>query len=239
MAFFRIIYILIIILFFSIIDSIRVIIALRLHGPVIFHNYAVNWARKLVKYIKIDLRVEGEENLVPGENYIYISNHTSLMDIPVVLYGIKDNIRIIYKKELEKLPVFGRGLKVSPFIAVSRGDGKKAIESLNAATKAMQENMSILIFPEGTRSPDGNIGEFKRGAFVLALKANKKIVPVTLVGTNKLMPKGSLKAHSGIVNLIIGKPIEINANMNKPQMMQFINSIREEICQNKMKYEKR
>jgi 1-acyl-sn-glycerol-3-phosphate acyltransferase len=232
MAFLRFLYVFIIISVISIYDSIRVIVGLKLHGVKVFNNYAVNWARKLVKYMGIDLQVEGQENIVPGENYVYISNHSSMIDIPVTLYGINDNIRIIYKKELEKLPIFGIGLKLSPFIAVSRGDGKKSMESLNKANKAMQENMSILIFPEGTRSLDGQIGEFKRGAFILALRANKKIVPVTIIGTNKLLPKGSLKAHKGIVKLIIGKPIEINANMSKPQMLQFISSIREEICEN-------
>lgn len=236
MAYIRYFYILILISLISIVDSIAVIIALRFKGASVFHERAVNWARKLVKNLGIDLKVFGADNLIAGENYVYISNHSSMIDIPVMLYGIKDDIRIIYKKELEKIPIFGIGLRKSPFIAVSRGDGKKSMESLNNANKAMQENSSILIFPEGTRSVDGEVGEFKRGAFLLALKANKRIVPVTIIGTNKILPKGSLKAIRGEVKLIVGEPITIDPNMNKPQMLQFITNIRQEICDNKVRF---
>ena len=235
MAFIKLVYTYILIGLVTIIDSIRVIIALKIRGNSVFYRYAYNWSKKLVKIVGINLIIEGKENLVKGENYVYISNHTSIMDIPVMIYGLKDNIRIIYKKELEKLPIFGRGIKVSPYIPVSRGDGMKSMHSLNEANKAMQENSSILIFPEGTRSQDGEIGEFKRGAFILAAKANKKIVPVTIIGTNNILAKGSIKANSGKVKLIISKPIEIAQDMNKPQMLQFISNVRQTICENKAK----
>ncbi len=220
----------------TIIDTARAMFAIYTKGSDSFHKYSVNWSRKLLKIAKIKLEVHNQEVLNPNENYVYISNHSSMIDIPAVLYGIKDNIRIIYKKELEKIPIFGAGLKRSPFIAVSRGSGKGSMQSLNDAVTAMQENKSILIFPEGTRSETGELGEFKRGAFLLAEKANKKIVPVTIIGTSKLLKKGSANFKSGLVKMIIGQPVELPEERNKVVMQKFIISLREQIEENLKKY---
>ena len=191
----------------------------------------------MVSIMDIDLEVIGKENLVKDENYVYVANHSSLLDIPVLIYGLDDNVRIIYKKELEKLPIFGWGMKQSPFIAVSRGDGAGSMKSLNEAITAMKGNKSILIYPEGTRSLDGKLGEFKRGAFVLAEKAGKKIVPVTVVGTNKVLAKGTTKAAKGIkVRIIISPPMDLPEERHKRAMMAYIDSIRSIILDNLSKY---
>jgi len=156
-----------------------------------------------------------------------------LLDIPVLIYGLDDNVRIIYKKELENIPIFGWGMKQSPFIPVSRGDGGESMKSLNEAISAMKESKSILIYPEGTRSVDGTLGEFKRGAFVLAEKAGKKIVPVTVIGTNKILPKGTTKILKGAkVRIIISEPMELPAERHKRAMMVYIDTIRSIILDN-------
>lgn len=211
------------------IDTFRAMTAVYTKGPESFHKYSVNWAKKLLKYLKVELEVYNSEVLSKNENYVYITNHTSMADIPIVLWGIKDNIRIIYKKELEKIPIFGPGLRRSPFIAVSRGNGRDAMQSLNEAATAMQEKESILIFPEGTRSKTGIMGEFKRGAFLLAEKANKKIVPITIIGSNQVDDKQILGSKVLKVKMYIHQPVELPENRNKIEMQKFINSLRTRI----------
>lgn len=198
-----------------------------------YHKYALEWGKKLIKSLKINLSITGKEFLNNDENYVYISNHSSLIDIPVLIAALDDNIRIIYKKELEKIPLFGYGMKHSPFIAVSRDGGADALKTLNAAIEAMKENKSILIFPEGTRSKDGNLGEFKRGAFVLAERAGKKIVPVTVIGTDEILPKGESKFKKGVnVKVILSPPIELPEVKNKKTMLALIQSIHDIINDN-------
>lgn len=204
-----------------------------------YHLYAVEWGKQMVRIMDIDLEVTGKEYLTKGENYVYVANHSSLLDIPVLIFGLDDNVRIIYKKELEKIPIFGWGMKQSPFIPVSRGDGAGSMKSLNEAIATMKENKSILIYPEGTRSLDGKLGEFKRGAFVLAEKAGKKIVPVTVVGTNKVLAKGATKAEKGVkVRIIISQPMDLPEERHKRAMMSYIDNIRSIILDNLSKYSK-
>lgn len=202
-----------------------------------YHHYAVEWGKQMVNIMDMDLEVIGKEHLSPDENYVYVANHSSLLDIPVLIYGLDDNVRIIYKKELENIPIFGWGMKQSPFIPVSRGDGGESMKSLNEAISAMKESKSILIYPEGTRSVDGTLGEFKRGAFVLAEKAGKKIVPVTVIGTNKILPKGTTKILKGAkVRIIISEPMELPAERHKRAMMAYIDTIRTIILENLTKH---
>lgn len=198
-----------------------------------YHRSAYVWAKKLIKYLDIRLNITGLENLNKEENYVYIANHTSLIDIPVLVYALNDNIRIVYKKELEKVPIFGYGLKYSPFIAVTREGGAEAMKTLNEGIAAMKENKSILIFPEGTRSQDGKLGEFKRGAFLMAEKAEKKIVPVAVRGTNLILAKGKSRFKKGVnVNVIISPPEELPADRHKKAILEFIAKVREIILKN-------
>ncbi len=192
-----------------------------------YHRSAFIWARKIITSLRIKVNLTGAELLNKDDNYVYIANHSSLIDIPVLVHTLNDNIRIIYKKELEKIPFFGYGLKYSPFIAVSRDGGKEAMKTLQEGIAAMKENKSILIFPEGTRSKDGTLGEFKRGAFLMAEKAGKKIVPVTVKNTNKILPKGESKFKKGVeVSVIISPPMELPEVANKKTMLEFIEQVK-------------
>lgn len=197
---------------------------------------AYKWAEKVIKLLKINLKISGKELLNADSNYVYISNHLSLIDIPVLTYGLNDNIRIIYKKELEKIPLFGLGMKYSPFIPVSRDGGADAKKTLASAIDAIKENKSILVFAEGTRSKDGSLGEFKRGAFLLAEKSGKQIVPVTIKGTNLVLPKGKYNYKKGVtVEIIISAPMDLPEVKNKKTMADFIQEVRDTIYQNTLK----
>lgn len=198
-----------------------------------FQALTVEWAEKLLAESDTRLEVSGLENIPQSasrQSYVYIANHSSLMDIPVVLAAIHDGIRIIYKKELEKIPIFGTGLRRSPFIPVSRGSGKSAASTLGAAIAEMKKNRSILIFPEGTRSVDGNVAEFHRGAFLMAAKADKMLVPVSISGTINILPKKAISLKPGCtVKVHFSAPLDV-PNGSRAEMLAFMESLRETIA---------
>jgi 1-acyl-sn-glycerol-3-phosphate acyltransferase len=173
-------------------------------------------ARGALAIAGLQLNVVGAEKLDPGQSYVYVSNHASLFDIPTVLGGIPDDVRIIYKKELHYIPIFGWGLKLGKaFIAIDRKRGADAMRSLDTAIEKIREGASILLFAEGTRTSDGHLQQFKRGPFNLAMRAHVPVVPVTINGTYSIMQKGSFRLRPGPVTLIIGTPIEVTGDGGK------------------------
>ena len=176
----------------------------------VFYRYARSWSRLLLDLSGVDVTLEGVNHLEPGTRYVYASNHASLFDIPVVLATIPDNIRIMYKRELEKIPVFGWCLRMSPFIAVNRARSREAAGVLDATVESMSSGTSVLVFPEGTRSDDGTLGVFKRGAVSLAVKSGTPIVPVTMIGTAAVMPARTRKLVGGSVTLHLDAPLSVD-----------------------------
>jgi 1-acyl-sn-glycerol-3-phosphate acyltransferase len=166
------------------------------------------WARVILILAGIKLEVCGKENLSKKTSYIVVGNHQSHMDIPVVTVALPIPLRIISKKELFKIPVFGWGMKAMGIISIDRFNQKKSIESLRQAEQViLKYHMSILAFPEGTRSPDGKIHPFKKGPFVLAINTGIPILPVSVCGTRHILPKGKIRINSGRVKVIIHPPI--------------------------------
>jgi 1-acyl-sn-glycerol-3-phosphate acyltransferase len=194
------------------------------------HQHTRNWAIKVLKVCKIQIDIFGYENLDKTQSYIYVSNHSSLFDIPVILASVKDNVRIIYKKELEKIPIFGWGLAVSPYIAIQRADPRNALSSLDEAIKSIKEGDSVLVYPEGTRSRDGKLQPFKRGAFLLASRSEKPIIPIAIIGTYDIMPPKTFYINSTNVKVIIHPPIESKniSSLEEKLLMQRVYSIIEE-----------
>ncbi|MBS1536843.1 MAG: 1-acyl-sn-glycerol-3-phosphate acyltransferase [Bacteroidetes bacterium] len=191
----------------------------------IYFHYSRKWAKKLLKICSVIVEVNGIDLLPNGESRVYIVNHSSLFDIPVLLASLDDSIRIMYKKELERIPFLGWNMKMSPFIAVERESASNAMESINSAIQAIKHGESVIIFAEGTRSKDGMLQQFKRGGFYLAARSHKPIVPIVLKGTHLILPKKSLKFNAGIVNLIIQPPIRIDSELTRSQEKELMKSV--------------
>ena len=171
---------------------------------------AYRWAKAILFSAGIKLDLSGIENIDPKRNYIIMANHQSQFDI-LVLYSILPvTSRFMAKKELFKVPFFGFILKATGMIKIDRSDREKAIQSINQAIDTIKkENVSIVIFPEGTRSLDGEIHDFKKGGFILAIKSGIPILPVSISGSKHISQKNSKKISSGRIKVIIGKPIDI------------------------------
>lgn len=176
----------------------------------LFHALARFHSRWSLLACGVKVKVEGLERIDFSRSYIYVSNHASFFDIPAVISGIPDQIRIVYKKELEVIPLFGWGLKLGKtYIAIDRKQGHDALQSLEEAASKIRTGDSVLLFAEGTRTPDGNLQPFKRGPFNLAVKAGVPIVPVTILGSYKIMPRHSWRIRPGTIRLILSEPVEI------------------------------
>jgi 1-acyl-sn-glycerol-3-phosphate acyltransferase len=183
-------------------------IVLRWHADSV-QGLAAWWARSICRVGGVAVTVSGAERLEPDTPYIFAANHQSQFDILVLQGFLKVNFRWLAKKELFNVPVWGPAMRRTGYIPIDRSHGRQAIKSLAEAARKISAGTSVIIFPEGTRSPDGKLHEFKAGAMVLALKSGVPIVPVAILGTHEILPKGRLLMHPGKVHVRVGRPIEI------------------------------
>ncbi len=174
----------------------------------------------------VKVKTEGIELLDNNRNYIFISNHASYFDIPVLMKAIPNNVRFIYKDSLTKIPILGWGMYLGGYLPISRDNIRDAMKSLKEAAKKVLKGISVVIFPEGTRSYDGKPGEFKRGMFVLADEAKVPLVPVAIIGSEKILPRNRFKINSGTVKVVFNKPVEYKKDKD------FLDEIRNTIVQN-------
>jgi 1-acyl-sn-glycerol-3-phosphate acyltransferase len=170
----------------------------------IFPRY---WGRMLCWLAGIRVRVEGIENIDPGQAYIFAGNHCSQYDICSFQGYFSHDFRWLAKKELFRIPLFGQAMHRAGYIPVDRSHGRQAMKSLDEAAKRIAAGSSVLIFPEGTRSADGTLQEFKTGAVLLAIKAGVPIVPLGFNGSYQVLPKGSFLPRSGEIIIRVGPPI--------------------------------
>ncbi len=203
------------------------IIAMLIFNRKIYFSISKIWSKLVLKAsgIKVDKYIRQEIDV--NKSYIYIPNHTSLFDIPVIISTTEGNTRIMYKEELEKIPIFGWCLKLSPYISVKREDKENSREGFKQALNAINSSDSVIIFPEGTRSVDGSLGEFKKGAFLLAMKSGKEIIPVAINGTNQLLSKGSFNFNKVNVSIYFMDIISTkeNPDINIKTLMSNIREI--------------
>lgn len=191
----------------------------------VFHALSRFWARAILLTCGIRLRVHGLDNIDRSKNYVYVSNHASMLDIPVIVAGIPAQIRIVYKKELEVIPFFGWGLKWGSYIGIDRGRGTEAMKSLEEAIERIRHGASVLLYAEGTRTLDGKLQPFKRGAFNLAAKAGVPVVPLIVNGSYHLLPKHSMRVQPGTVDLVLEKPIPIARDSGKEAEMMLMEQV--------------
>ncbi len=156
----------------------------------------------------------GLEKINAEDNYIFISNHLSYFDIPILMKAIPNNVRFIYKDTLTKIPVLGWGMYLGKYIPINRDNVREAMKSLKKAAERVVSGISVVIFPEGTRSMDGTLGEFKRGMFIMADEAKVPLVPAAIIGSNSIMPRGKFQIRSGKVKVVFSKPIEYRKDKN-------------------------
>jgi 1-acyl-sn-glycerol-3-phosphate acyltransferase len=160
------------------------------------------WSRLLLKVFGIEVEVKGGEH-VPEGPAVFAANHSSALDIPIVFGYLPVPFRIIHKRSLILVPIIGWFLFLSGHISIDRRRGFKAKRSLDAAAKRIAGGTSVVVFPEGTRSSDGSVGPFKRGSFLLAMDASVPVIPVSLIGVKRRIPRGALSLSKGTVRLEI------------------------------------
>jgi 1-acyl-sn-glycerol-3-phosphate acyltransferase len=194
------------------------------------HLIARGWARSILFVSRIRVTVTGLSNIDPAKSYIYMSNHQSNFDIPVLLACLKVQFRWVAKAELFRIPLFGAAMKQAGYISIDRSDRTAAFASLKKAAETIKNGFSIIIFPEGTRSLDGNIRPFKKGGFVLAVDSGVPIVPVILHGTRSIMPKRQLRIEPGKVILDINEPVD-TTHYTRETKDDLLEKIRNIICE--------
>lgn len=190
---------------------------------------AAAWSRVLLWVTGVKVKVEGLQNISPEGSYIFVANHLSYMDTPVVLANIPVQFRFLAKGGLFKIPFLGWHLSRAGHIRVPLGNARAAVKTLTAAAQAVREQgVSLLIFPEGGRSRDGSLGEFKEGAAYIAIRAGVPLVPIGLTGTREVMPYGSAQIHGGRVMMRIGEPIP-TSGVTLHERLRLTSDLRERI----------
>jgi len=179
-------------------------------NPDPLYGGGVRGVRFFVRAVGVKFRVVGRERIPPGV-CLFVANHTSSADAPAVVGAIPRRIAILLKESLFRWPIVGQAFRLARFIPVNRRERDSAIQSLEKAIEALKSGQSFLIYPEGTRSPDGRLQEFKKGAAVMALKAGVPIVPMACSGAHRVMEKRSLVVRPGEILVEFLEPIDAAA----------------------------
>ncbi len=166
------------------------------------------WGWLISTWSGVQVRVEGLKQLDPSKPYIFVANHQSQYDIFVLDGFFPMDFRWLAKKELFRLPFFGWAMLLAGSIPVDRSHGRQALKSLDEAAKRIAAGASVIIFPEGTRSPDGKLQPFKAGGMQLAIKSGVELVPMAISGTHEVLPKGKILSRPGKVVIRLGMPVD-------------------------------
>ena len=185
------------------------------------------WAKTILLISRVKVSVQGLHHLHPGATYIYMVNHQSMFDILVLQGHVITQFRWLAKQELFQIPIFGPSMAKAGYISIDRSNRRLAHKSLLEAAQKIARGVSVVIFPEGSRSQDGTIMPFKPGGFHLAVRAGKPIVPVAICGTHNVMPKGSLRISPGRVTISINPPIDTASygKGDKSALMEKVRSV--------------
>jgi 1-acyl-sn-glycerol-3-phosphate acyltransferase len=187
------------------------------------------WSRRILQSGRLSLAVSGAEHLRAGQAYVFMSNHRSILDIPVLFQAVPGTLRMVAKEELSKVPLWGQALRRSGFVLIDRRDTQAAIERLNASSELFARGVSVWIAPEGTRSRTGELLPFKKGGFMLAIGLGIPVVPVRIDGTADVVPPDSFRVrHEGRVQVTFTPPIptaHLSANDRDGLMQQVRDAI--------------
>ena len=190
----------------------------------------VNWlywvtpriARVGMRLVGVRVEIRGVEHLERGRVYIFMPNHSSNLDPPVLIPAIPGRSSILVKKEVFRIPILGTAMKWAELVPVDRGDREAAIESVNAAIRVMQRGLHMLVFPEGTRTSDGRLLPFKKGPFHLAMDSGAPVVPITVLGTFESWPKTRFALRPGTATVVFHEPIDPRAFPDRESLMEAV-----------------
>jgi len=171
------------------------------------HWFSRTWSRLIMGTIFSPVKVKGLDRIDTSKAHVYAANHASALDIPVLYVNLPFQFRIVFKKELLSYPVIGWQLKRSGQVCIDQQKPTHSIAAIRSAVKSLMAGMPLVIFPEGGRTPDGEIKPFLPGAFFLAIKAQVDIVPVALVGTYELLPMNTYHIKCRPLEMRVGQPI--------------------------------
>jgi 1-acyl-sn-glycerol-3-phosphate acyltransferase len=186
------------------------------------------WARALHAAAGVRAQAAGLDNIPPTGPYVVISSHTSHLDGPAIAQVLPHPVYFVIKKELARIPLWGHAALKIGFIAVDRSDSERAHRELARAVDTIHSGRRVLVFAEGTRSPDGHLQAFKKGGFHLAIDAQVPILPVAVNGSHRLLPKGAPVARPGRLEVAVGPPIA-TAGLTKDNVEALLETTREAI----------
>ena len=171
------------------------------------YRVGVYCAGLLVRMAGVRVEVSGRKNIPTGRAAVFMLNHQSTADPPAIAHCLPP-VLFLAKKEVFRIPVLGRAMRLRGFIPVDRSDRSRAIEAVQQAARALRSGKSFLVFPEGTRSRDGRLQPFKKGTFIMAIEAGAPIVPISLSGASRVMRKGEWTMRRGVIRVTFHEPVE-------------------------------
>jgi 1-acyl-sn-glycerol-3-phosphate acyltransferase len=190
------------------------------------HWCARTWSRLILLTTGVTVEVSGLDRLEPGRTYVFVANHQSIYDIPILFWSLPFQLRIIAKESLGRFPFLGWHLRRTGHLLVNRARPDRAI--FVWASTLTSRSLSLIVFPEGTRSRDGRVGRFKGGSFHMALEAGLPVVPLSVVGSRHVMLKGRLATYPGHVRLVVHAPIQ-TTGMARDDSRTFAEQVRQVI----------
>jgi len=197
----------------------------------VVHRYARLWGKTALLANRVRVKIEGMEQLNGKGPYIFMSNHQGSYDIFALLGHLPYQFKWLAKKELFSIPFFGWTMAAAGYIRIDREGTRETVEAMNDAAQKIRDGMSVVIFPEGSRSPDGSIQPFKKGGFTLAIKSGVPIVPIAISGSRDIMPKDKLTAASGEIRIRMDHPIKTE-NFSLKGRESLMKGVREVITRN-------
>lgn len=187
------------------------------------------WARLALALNGVKVTLSGTEHLPDGPA-VFMSNHQSNFDILSLLAIMPRQIHWIAKKELFEIPVFGPSMRRGGYIPLDRGNGRKALQTMDEAASTIHQGKNVVLFPEGTRTPDGNLLPFKRGGFILARKADVPVIPITINGSGKINPANQIRLYSGNIHVTLHPPVAVPPDLRRNEAETWLmEQVREQI----------
>jgi 1-acyl-sn-glycerol-3-phosphate acyltransferase len=192
----------------------------------VMYRWSMNAVRTVIGWVGVRVQVEGRENIPPG-TCVFVANHVSNLDPLAFAPHIPRRVSLMLKTELFRIPILAYGMLLAKFISVDRASRAGAAKSAKLAIRYLRQGLSLAAYPEGTRSPDGRLGPFRKGTFVVAMQARVPIVPVSIVGAQHLMRKGEWAIHPGRVTIRFGAPVEVSpyTAASRPELLARVHAL--------------